>query len=153
MVKRAGHATAGRVTMSWVRASVLMLLVVTLGACGGHSPGSTFQVGDASVSSTDADAPDGPFACGLQPGVVCEPAQYCVTGCSGGPIFCSALLDSGVCPSGTALSTVAVCPGDASPCVGGTFYPTECVDDLEAAPCPNPGPVGPAQTFACECPI
>jgi hypothetical protein len=138
-----------------MREPLVFVVSATVAACGGRSPGSGFSPADASVSSQDSGVLDGPFPCGAQPGVVCEAAQYCIIGCSGGgPIFCTAFLDSGACPPGTALSAVAVCPGDAAPCSSeGSGYPTTCVDDLDATACPNPGPVGPPRTFECNCPL
>jgi len=134
-----------------LRTGLAIGVASTMAACGAHAASSAFPADDASASSRDGDVPDGPFPCGAQPGLTCEAAQVCIVGCSGGPIFCAPVADGGACPSGYALS--AACPGDAAPCSSsGTTYPTVCVDDVAAAPCPDPGTTG-ARTYECNCPL
>jgi hypothetical protein len=123
-----------------------------MAACGAHAASSTFP--DASASSHgDSDVPDGPFPCGTQPGLTCEPTQYCVLGCSGaGPIGCAPVLESGTCPVGMRFSPVPACDDDAELCSNaGEGYPTVCFDSLDAAVCQVTGPTEPPRTYECLC--
>ena len=95
---------------------------------------------DAGSEPDTGTSADGGFPCGPQPGLTCGAQQYCLVGCTNeGPILCSALLDSGVCSTGSSVSNACSSNAPCEEATGGSF-PTMCFDDLDASPCGGPDP-------------